>query len=375
MSLSLKTAAETNLQVIKKLFPNVVTSYIDGKYLKINSDRKFFDVINPSTAESFCQVQSANDEDLAYAVESANQGFRVWSKFSGSLRSEILHKASQIIKNEKISSMLAHLETTDNGKTLFESLNSDIPAGADSLEYFSHLCTSIRGDFFSGMTNGDSRSQNSSYAYTVREPLGVCGGIGAWNYPFLIACWKAGPALAAGNSLIYKPSEWTPLSALKLAEIFTEAGLPNGVFNVIQGGGELGKLMSSHSHIQKMSFTGSVSTGVDIMNRASPTLKSLTLELGGKSPLIVFPDCDPETAINSILMANYCSQGQVCTNGSRVFLHEDIHDEFVSQLVARVKKISVGNPLDPRTNMGAIIHEPHLLSILDHINTAVKEGA
>eukprot|EP01135_Chromosphaera_perkinsii_P000313 Nk52_evm82s62 gene=Nk52_evmTU82s62 len=351
-----------------------VTSYINGSYLAQNSSRKTFDTINPATGNKIATVQEVDQSDLDHAVEAAHQGFRQWSSMSPVGRSRIMRRAVDIMRDPARLREIALKEVEDNGKPLTEALAVDVNSGADCIEYYAGLCDKIKGEFFSGITNGAEDSRNSSFCFTMKEPLGVCGGIGAWNYPFQIACWKSAPALAAGNAMIFKPSEYTPLTAAMLAEIYTEAGVPNGVFNVVQGTGPVGGYISSHPNIQKVSFTGSVPTGKKVMGSASETLKGCTLELGGKSPLIIFPDCDWETAINSALMANFYTQGEICTNGTRVFVHKDIHDKFVSELVARTQKICVGDPMKEESTMGAIIHEPHLNSILDYVKKAKAEG-
>ncbi len=215
----------------------------------------------------------------------------------------------------------------------------------------------------------------SAFGYTRREPLGVVAGIGAWNYPLQIACWKAAPALACGNAMIFKPAELTPLSAVKLAEIFTEAGLPDGVFNVVHGFADTGRLLTRHAEIAKVSLTGEVGTGKAVMADAAATLKHVTLELGGKSPLIVFEDADLDDAVSGALLANFYSAGEVCSNGTRVFLHDSIKAPFLSRLIARVKRMRIGDPEDPKTNVGALISEEHMQKVLGYIERGRKEGA
>jgi betaine-aldehyde dehydrogenase len=208
-----------------------------------------------------------------------------------------------------------------------------------------------------------------------REPLGVCAGIGAWNYPIQIACWKSAACLAAGNTMVFKPSEETPLSVLKLAEIYTEAGMPPGVFNVVQGDYRVGQLLTRHPRIAKVSFTGESGTGKKVMTDASSSLKEVTLELGGKSPLIIFNDANLDNAVSGALLANFYTQGEVCTNGTRVFVQSDIYDRFLELACQRTKKIKVGNPSNIETQMGALISSDHLEKVMGYINQAKKSGA
>ncbi|XP_023601627.1 4-trimethylaminobutyraldehyde dehydrogenase [Myotis lucifugus] len=214
-----------------------------------------------------------------------------------------------------------------------------------------------------------------SFGYTRREPLGVCVGIGAWNYPFQIASWKSAPALACGNAMVFKPSPFTPVSALLLAEIYTEAGAPPGLFNVVQGGGATGQLLCQHRDVAKVSFTGSVPTGTKIMEAAAKGIKPVTLELGGKSPLIIFADCNLENAVKGALMANFLTQGEVCCNGTRVFVQKEILDKFTEQVVQQTQRIKIGDPLLEGTRMGPLINRPHLERVLGFVKGAKEQGA
>jgi betaine-aldehyde dehydrogenase len=215
----------------------------------------------------------------------------------------------------------------------------------------------------------------NAFAYTRKEPLGVCVGIGAWNYPIQIACWKSAPALACGNSMVFKPAELTPLTAVKLAEIYAEAGVPDGLFNVVHGDHRVGQALCAHPGIAKVSLTGEVGTGKLVMAQAAATLKHVTLELGGKSPLIVFDDANLDNAVSAALLANFSTQGEVCSNGTRVFVHRDVKDEFVRRLVARVQAMTIGDPLDPATDVGALISEGHLAKVMEYIDLGRAAGA
>ncbi len=216
---------------------------------------------------------------------------------------------------------------------------------------------------------------SSAFGYTRREPLGIVAGIGAWNYPLQIACWKAAPALACGNAMIFKPAELTPLTAVRLAEVFSQAGLPDGVFNVVHGMAETGRLLTRHKAIRKVSLTGEVGTGRKVMADAAGTLKYVTLELGGKSPLIVFEDAHLDNAVSGALLANFYSAGEVCSNGTRVFVHESVKDAFLEKLVARVEAMVIGDPADSRTQVGALISRAHMDKVLAYIEKGKAEGA
>jgi betaine-aldehyde dehydrogenase len=262
---------------------------------------------------------------------------------------------------------LARLETLDTGKPIQETSVVDVLSGAECFEYFAGLAGAIAGE----QVDLGPRA----FGYTRREPLGVVAGIGAWNYPLQIACWKSAPALACGNAMIFKPAELTPLSALKLAEIMTEAGVPDGVFNVLQGAAETGRMLSRHPSIRKISLTGEVGTGRAVMRDAADTLKYVTLELGGKSPLIVFEDADLQQAVAGALLANFYSAGEVCSNGTRVFVHRNVAAQFLELLQERVARMRIGDPLDPATQVGALISEAHMQKVLGYIDLGRKEGA
>ncbi|WP_409524947.1 betaine-aldehyde dehydrogenase [Nitrincola sp. MINF-07-Sa-05] len=337
--------------------------FIGGQYVNATSG-KTFATHNPATGELLCQVQLASLEDLDRAVEAAREGFKVWSRMTGTERSRILMRAVALLRER--NDELAELEVLDTGKPIQEASVVDIASGADCIEYFAGLAPTIRGSHV---------DLNNAFGYTRREPLGVCAGIGAWNYPIQIACWKAAMALACGNSLIYKPASLTPLTAFKLAEIFTEAGLPDGVYNVITGGSEIGRGMSLHEGIEKISLTGSTATGKKVMADAATTLKHVSMELGGKSPLIVFEDAHLENAVSAAMMANFYTQGEICTNGTRVFVHESIKDAFVERLLERTAKLVIGDPMDPNTQVGSLISQSHMESVLSYIRKGVEEGA
>jgi betaine-aldehyde dehydrogenase len=325
---------------------------------------KKFKNYNPATGKILNEVSSASQEDFEKAIASAKRGLEIWSALSGTERGRILHKASRLLREK--NDELAVLESQDAGKPIREALEVDVVSGADCLEYYAGVAASMHGDYID--LGGD-------FAYTRREPLGICAGIGAWNYPLQIACWKSAPALACGNVMIFKPAELTPVTAYKLAEVFKEAGLPDGVFNVVQGDGEVGQMMTTHPAIAKVSITGEVGTGKKVMAAAAATLKHVTLELGGKSPIIVFGDADLEEAVNGVLLGNFYTQGEICSNGTRVFVHASIREKFLEILVARTKKLKVGNTADPATHIGAMINKDHFEKVMRYIALGKEQGA
>ncbi|ALR18058.1 betaine-aldehyde dehydrogenase [Vibrio natriegens] len=340
------------------------THYIDGA-MYTGSSEEHFTTYNPANGEPLANVKQANQHDMEAAVESAKRGFEVWSAMTAIERSRILNKAVAILRER--NDELAALEVADTGKPIQEANAVDITTGADVLEYYAGLAPSLQGE--------QQPLNENQFFYTRREPLGICAGIGAWNYPIQIAMWKSAPALAAGNAMIFKPSEETPLTALKLAEIYSEAGMPDGVFNVVQGDYRVGQMLTAHPDIAKVSFTGECGTGKVVMGDSAKTLKQVTMELGGKSPLIVFEDAKLNDAVSAAMVANFYTQGEVCTNGTRVFVHESIYDEFVAQLKTRTELLVVGDPLDENTQIGALISKEHEGKVLSAIEEAKASGA
>lgn len=338
--------------------------YIHGRYQSATSGETFAS-INPATGETLALVDQASAADVDAAVASAAAGFKVWSAMSGMERSRILRRAVEILRER--NDELALLEVLDTGKPLQEANCVDIVTGADVIEYFAGLAPSIQGE--------QQSLGSSTFFYTRREPLGVVAGIGAWNYPIQIAMWKSGPALAAGNAMIFKPSEVTPLTALKLAEIYTEAGVPDGVFNVVQGDYRVGQALTRHPGISKISFTGESGTGRKVMADSASNLKQVTMELGGKSPLIIFDDADIERAVSGAMLANFYTQGEVCTNGTRVFVHDAIYDRFLEQLAARTARMVIGDPTHPDTQVGALVSAEHMNKVLGYISAGREAGA
>ncbi len=338
--------------------------YIHGAHAAATSGETF-ESVNPATGQTFASIDQASQKDVDAAVASAQAGFAVWSNMMPVERARILLKAVHILRER--NDELAQLEVQDTGKPMQEANCVDVASGADVIEYYAGLISAMQG------TQQDLGKD--AFFMSRREPLGVCAGIGAWNYPIQIACWKSGPCLAAGNAMVFKPSEETPLSVMKLAEIFTEAGMPDGVFNVVQGDYRVGQMLTAHKDIAKVSFTGESGTGKKIMADSAVNLKQVTMELGGKSPLLVFDDAKLDNAVSGAMLANFYTQGEVCTNGTRVYVQEGIYDRFVEQVVARANAIKLGDPQDLETQMGALISAKHLEKVLGYIEAAKATDA
>jgi acyl-CoA reductase-like NAD-dependent aldehyde dehydrogenase len=326
-------------------------------------------VTNPATGERLCAAPAAGAADVDRAVRAARRAFEQgpWSRMSGRERGRLLRRFAERVAEQREE--LALLEALENGKTFKGALSGDVNPGAATLAFFSELAGHQRGEVLP--------VEGPYHTYTLREPLGVVGAIVPWNYPTCIACWKLGPALAAGCTVVLKPSELTPLAALRLGELALEAGLPPGVLNVVPGLGEAaGEALGRHPDVDKISFTGSGRTARRLLHAsAASNLKKLTLELGGKSPQIIFPDADFERAVEACFWGVFSNKGEVCNAGSRVLVHEDAYEAFTSALVERARRMVVGDPLDPRTEMGAQVSERQLQSILGYVHSGVEEGA
>ncbi len=323
------------------------------------------EVLYPATGAVIATLHEATPAVIERALEAARRAQPVWAALSGTERGRVLRRAAEIMRARNRE--LSVLETFDTGKPLSETLVADAASGADALEWFGGLAAGLAGEHIP-LGGGD-------FIYTRREALGVTVGIGAWNYPTQIACWKAAPALACGNAMVFKPSETTPLSALKLAGILAEAGLPPGVFNVVQGGGAVGAALVEDARVAKVSLTGSVATGRRVYEAAARGLKAATMELGGKSPLIVFADADLDAAVAGAVAGNFYSSGQVCSNGTRVFVHRDIREAFLARVEAATSDLVVGDPLDEATTFGPMVSERQAGIVEAFVATAIREGA
>ena len=338
--------------------------FIDGEYAE-DSTGTPINIIYPATGEIIGKVYSATPAIIERAIESGTKAQKAWARLSGTERGRVLNRAASIIRERNYD--LSVLETYDTGKPISETLYADATSAADALEYFGGLAGSITGEHIP--------LPDGNWAYTRREPLGLCVGIGAWNYPTQIACWKGAPALACGNAMIFKPSEVTPLCALKIAEILIEAGLPPGLYNVIQGLGDVGATLVSDPRVDKVSLTGSVPTGRKVYASAASQMKHVTMELGGKSPLIIFDDADLENAVSGAILANFYSTGQICSNGTRVFVQRKIQDAFLERLVERLGQAVIGDPQDETTNFGPMVSQRQLDIVLEYFEKAKNEGA
>ena len=338
-------------------------NWIGGGYA--NADAPLFETHDPATGETLALIQEAGEGAVNQAVEAAAAAQPAWAALTGTERGRILHRAAALLRAR--NNELAEVETRDTGKPIAETSVVDVLSGADCLEYFANMAAGLAGQHID--------LGPDAFGYTRREPLGVVAGIGAWNYPLQIACWKSAPALACGNAMLFKPAELTPLTALLLAEIFAEAGLPAGLFNVVQGAAATGRLLTAHPGIRKISLTGEAGTGKLVMADAARTLKHVTLELGGKSPLLVFEDADLDNAVSGAQLANFYSAGEVCSNGTRVFVHRKVLKPFLQRLQARTEAIRVGQPLDPATQVGALISQPHMRKVLGYVARGRQEGA
>jgi aldehyde dehydrogenase (NAD+) len=339
---------------------------IDGKWI---DSSKRFDTINPATDEVLTQVVEASPEDVDRAVSAARKAFEdrsgPWRKMSASERGRLIWRLTDLV--EQHLDELAELETLDNGKPIFESRYVDIPMVIDVLRYYAGLATKIHGETVNTF--------ESAFTYTLREPIGVVGLIIPWNFPLLLASWKLGPALACGNTIVLKPAEQTPLTALRFGELAIEAGVPAGVLNIVTGGPETGRAIVRHPGIDKIAFTGSTAVGKEIMRSSADTLKRVTLELGGKSPNIVFADSDIDSAVKGAINGIFYGKGEVCNAGSRLFVENKVRDEFLEKLVARAKKLQPADPLDPKTRLGAIVSQEQMQTVLGYVEAGKKEGA
>lgn len=341
----------------------VASHYIDGAYVE-DASGALIECVYPATGEVVARLHSATPALIERAVASAKRAQVEWERTLPADRGRILRRAADIMRDRNHD--LSVLETLDTGKPYQETIVADALSGAEAFEFYGGIASTI---------NGECIPLGDSFVYTKRIALGVCLGIGAWNYPTQIAAYKGAAALACGNAVVFKPSEVTPLCALKVAEILTEAGLPKGLYNVVQGYGEVGSTLVAHPDIEKVSLTGSVQTGARVMAAAGADIKHVTMELGGKSPLIVFDDADLDAAVSGAILANFYSAGQICSNGTRVFVHRNIRAEFETRLVERVRAIRLGDPLDPETQMGPLISQAHMERVLSYMQLGREEGA
>src|SRR5580692_9469099 len=339
---------------------------IDGQWTEA---AKQFDTVNPATGEVLTQIAEASSADVDRAVQAARRAFDdrggPWRKLSASERGRLIWKLADLL--EKNIDEFAELETLDNGKPIFESRYVDMPMVIDVLRYYAGWATKIHGETVNTV--------ETAFTYTLREPVGVVGLIVPWNFPLLLASWKLGPALACGNTIVWKPASQTSLTTLRFGKLAVEAGVPAGVINIITGPGAIGRAMVKHPGIDKIAFTGSTSVGQEIMRSAADTVKRITLELGGKSPNIVFADSDIDNAVKGAITGIFYGKGEVCNAGSRLFIESKVKDEFTEKLVARASKMRPADPLDPKTRLGAIVSQEQMQTVLGFIEAGKSDGA
>lgn len=343
--------------------------FIDGQWVD-SADGAEFDVVNPSTGELLCRVSEAGPEDVDRAVKAARRAFDdgPWRRMSPLDRSKAIWRLGDLLMEH--ADEIGKVETLDQGKPFGLALNGDVPSAANMFYYMSGWATKIEGETIPISFPG------TWHNYTVREPLGVVGLIVPWNFPLVIAAWKVAPALAAGNTIVLKPAEQTPLSALILGELALEAGIPPGVLNVLPGfGPRAGQALTEHQLVDKVSFTGSTATGRRILDAAKGNLKKVTLELGGKSANIIFPDANIEAAITGSANGIFFNAGQACAAGSRLYVHEDVYDEVVEGMAEFARGIKVGDGFDPTSQIGPVVSELQMDRVSGFLKSGVEEGA
>ncbi|MDC8000759.1 aldehyde dehydrogenase [Aequorivita todarodis] len=342
-----------------------ILNYINGEYVEPLS-KKWLDNYNPSNGEVYSQIANSNTEDIETAYQAAKEAFPKWSNTTIDERSRILLKIADLIEEKLVD--LAEAEAKDNGKPLSLALAVDIPRASANFRFFGNAITQFSSEAH------ESVGLNTMN-FTLRQPLGVVGCISPWNLPLYLFTWKIAPAIAAGNTVVAKPSEVTPMTAFLLGEICTEAGLPKGVLNIVHGTGpSAGQAIVEHKNIKAISFTGGTKTGEHIARTAAPMFKKLSLELGGKNPNLIFADCDYEKMLEVTMRSSFANQGQICLCGSRIFVEKPIYEKFKKDFVEKVKQLKVGNPFDAETNLGALVSKPHLEKVESYIKLAEKEG-
>lgn len=342
-----------------------ILNYINGEYVQPQSNA-WIDNVNPSNGEVYAQIANSNSADIASAYEAAAQAFPKWSNTTIDERSRIMLKIASLI-DENLE-RLAMAEAKDNGKPLSLAKSVDIPRASSNFRFFGNAITQFSSDAH------ESVGLNTMN-FTLRQPIGVVGCISPWNLPLYLFSWKIAPAIAAGNCVVAKPSEVTPMTAFLLGEICTEAGLPPGVLNIVHGTGpDAGQAIVEHPNIKAISFTGGTATGAHIARTAAPMFKKLSLELGGKNPNLIFADCDYEKMLAVTVRSSFANQGQICLCGSRIFVEESIFEKFKKDFIAKVSQLKVGDPFDDDTNLGAVVSKAHMEKVQSYIKIAQEEG-
>lgn len=342
----------------------IIRNYINGALVEAENGESF-DNYDPSRGAVYSQIPDSNTTDVQHAVNAASSAFPSWAATSRADRSSILLKIADLI--DANHDRLAAAESKDNGKPLKLASRVDIPRASSNFRFFA---TAILHE-----SSEAHQSDDQAINFTLRSPIGVVGCISPWNLPLYLFTWKIAPALAAGNTVVAKPSEITPMTAFLLSELCIEAGLPAGVLNIVHGNGpNAGQAISEHPEIKAISFTGGTETGKRIAATAAPMFKKLSLELGGKNPNIIFADCDFEEALKTSVHSSFANQGQICLCGSRIFIERSIYEKFKSAFVEKVNKLVVGDPTDTKTNLGAVVSKPHMEKVLSYITLAKEEG-
>jgi aldehyde dehydrogenase (NAD+) len=359
VAVKLESRVETFVKAPRKML-------IDGKWVEAASG-KTFDTVNPATGKRLARVAEGEAEDIDRAVKAARKAFDAspWAQAAPTDRQRILLAIADLI--EKHAEELAQLETLDNGKSINESRNVDIPSAAATFRYYAGWCDKIYGETIP--------SNPAFFNFTLREPVGVCGQIIPWNFPLLMAAWKLAPGIACGNTMVLKPAEQTPLTALRLGELLLEAGVPAGVVNIVTGFGSAGAALVRHPQVDKIAFTGSSEVGKEIHRETGKTLKRVSLELGGKSPNIVFADADVEAAVQGAITGVFFNQGQVCCAGTRLFVESKLHDAFAKELAKHAESMPQGPGLDTRTAVGPLVSQEQLERVTGYLEIGKKEGA
>jgi aminomuconate-semialdehyde/2-hydroxymuconate-6-semialdehyde dehydrogenase len=341
-----------------------ILNYINGEFVPANSN-EWIDNFNPSIGKTYSLIPDSNEEDVETAQAAALKAFPDWSATSIAERSKIIQKIATLIELKLDELSLA--ESEDNGKPKELAKNVDIPRAASNMSFFS---TAILHE-----SSQAHQTNKEVINYTLKKPIGVVGCISPWNLPLYLFTWKIAPALAAGNTVVAKPSEITPMTAYLFSVICKEAGLPAGVLNLVHGyGPKVGSAITKHPNIKAISFTGGTNTGKEIAKVAAPMFKKLSLELGGKNPNIVFDDCDLENAVSTSVLSSFSNQGQICLCGSRIFVQRKIYDVFKEKFINKVNKLKVGDPLSSSTHIGALVSKPHMEKVLSYIELAKQEG-
>ena len=343
----------------------IIKNYIGGEFVNPTND-EWIDNLNPSNGEVYGKIPNSSVKDIQMAVDAAKKVFPIWSNSTLNKRSEILAKIARLIQEKQQE--LATAEAKDNGKPLALAKKIDIPRASSNFQFFANAITQFSSDSHESVGY-------DAFNFTVREPLGIVGCISPWNLPLYLFTWKIAPAIAAGNCVVAKPSEITPLSAFLLGEICNQAGLPKGVLNIVHGkGSSAGEAIVKHPEIKAISFTGGTITGSHIAKIASPMFKKLSLELGGKNPNIIFSDCNYEDMLITTVRSSFANQGQICLCGSRIFVEEGIYEKFKKDFIAEVGKLKVGNPFDESTDIGALVSKKHLEKVKSYIDASEDYG-